>query len=60
VRDALTSLQFVEPSSIKADTQTKRVTFSADKTKFAFDKVKAAIVEKGFAEVKLISGPTKA
>jgi hypothetical protein len=57
VRDALSTLQFVEKDTIKANVQTKRVEFSADKTQFDFPKVKAAIAAKGFDEVKLISGP---
>ena len=57
MRDALSTLQFVEKDTIKADVQTKRVEFSADKTHFDFPKVKAAIAAKGFEEVKLISGP---
>jgi hypothetical protein len=60
VRDALSSLQFVEKTTIKADVKTKRVEFSADKTQFDLAKVKAAIAAKGFEEVKLISGPKKA
>ena len=57
MRDALSTLQFVEKDTIKANVQTKRVEFSADKTHFDFPKVKAAIAAKGFEEVKLISGP---
>ena len=57
MRDALSTLQFVEKDTIKADVKTKRVEFSADKTQFDFPKVKAAIAAKGFEEVKLISGP---
>ena len=57
MRDALSTLQFVEQGTIKADVKTKRVEFSADKTQFDFPKVKAAIAAKGFEEVKLISGP---
>lgn len=57
MRDALSSLQFVEKQTIKADVKTKRVEFSADKSQFDFDKVKAAISAKGFDEVKLVSGP---
>jgi hypothetical protein len=59
VRDALSSLQFVEKETIKTDIQTKKVEFSADKTQFDFAKVKAAIAAKGYEEVKLISGPKK-
>jgi hypothetical protein len=59
VRKALTSLQFVEPKKIDADVKTKRVVFQVDKTKFDFDKVKSAIDEVGFKDVKLISGPSK-
>jgi hypothetical protein len=59
VRDALSSLQFVEKETIKADVKTKKVEFSADKTQFDFPKVKAAIAAKGFDEVKLLSGPKR-
>jgi hypothetical protein len=57
VRTALSSLQFVEKDSIKADIKTKKVTFSADKSQFDFDKVKAAIAAQGFPDVKLITPP---
>ena len=59
MRDALSSLQFVEKETIKADVKTKKVEFSADKTQFDFPKVKAAIAAKGFDEVKLLSGPKR-
>jgi hypothetical protein len=57
VRSALSTLQFVEKDKIDADIKTKHVTFNVDKSKWDFDKVKSAIAEKGFKDVKLVSGP---
>jgi len=57
VRNALGTLQFVEKDNINADVKTKKVTFNVDKSKWDFDKVKSAIADKGFKDVKLISGP---
>lgn len=57
MRNALGTLQFVEKDNINADVKTKKVTFNVDKSKWDFDKVKSAIADKGFKDVKLISGP---
>jgi hypothetical protein len=57
VRNALGTLQFVEKDKIETDIKTKHVTFNVDKSKWDLDKVKAAIADKGFKDVKLISGP---
>ena len=58
--EALKSLPWVDPNSIKADAKTHRAKFAVkDKSKFNLDEIKTALAAKDekYATVKLISGP---
>jgi hypothetical protein len=60
VQDALKSLPWVDPNTVKGDAKTRLVKFTVkDKKKFNLDEIKAALAAKDekYSDVKLISGP---
>jgi hypothetical protein len=59
VSDALASLPWVEPGSIKADGKKRQAKFTvADPAKFNMDEVKRALGDRYSGGVKLLAGPT--
>lgn len=57
--DALASLPWVEPSSIKADGRKRQAKFTvSDPAKFNMDEVKRALGDRYGDGVKLLAGPT--
>ncbi len=59
--DALASLPWVEPGSIKADGKKRQAKFTVtDAKKFNMDEVKRALGDRYSGGVKMLTGPTAA
>jgi len=60
VRDALTTLPWVEPDSIQTSSEKRQARFTVkDRGKFDMDAVAGVLKAKGYSKATLLAGPTE-